>query len=337
VRKHLGTIVGVLISLAALALAVRGIPLADLKTALLGANYWLLLPAMVILLASFVTRALRWWGLLRAQVTLPEAFHAMNAGYLLNNVLPLRLGELARAYLLSRGQAISGVETLSTIVAERVLDLLTAVAILAITLPLVAAADWMRSAGISAGIIAVVGFVGLWLAAHQRARLIRLAGWIIGRLPVLNVRLAGLLAQADQFLDGLESLRDYRRLAAALFWSVVTWIMSGLVCWLLLLAFLPTATLVVGFYVVGVAAIGYAVPSSPGQAGVLEAAIVAALLPLGISQSTAFSYAIVLHLASYASAGLLGGVALSHYGETLSGLARDAQAFMRRRNAEATS
>jgi uncharacterized protein (TIRG00374 family) len=248
-------------------------------------------------------------------------------------VLPLRLGEVARAYLLSRGQAISGMEALSTIVAERVLDLLAAVVVLAITLPLVAVADWMRSAGITVGILALAGFAGLWLAAHQRALLIRVAGWLIGRVPVLHARLAGLLVQADQFLNGLESLRDNRRLASAMFWTAVTWLLSGLVCWMLLFMFVPRASVALGLYVLGVAAIGYSVPSSPGQAGVLEAAVVAALVPLGISQSAALSYAVIMHLSSYAVAGVLGGVALSRYGETLAGVARAAQTFLSQRKA----
>jgi uncharacterized protein (TIRG00374 family) len=336
VRKHWGTIAGILISLVALALAVRGVPLDDLRQTLAGANYWWVLPSLVVLLASYATRALRWWGLLRAQVSLPETFHAMNAGYLLNNVLPLRLGEVARAYLLSRGRAVTGMETLSTIVAERVLDLLAAVAILAVTLPLVAAADWMRSAGLTMGMVAVAGFVGLWLAAHQRALILRLAGWFIQRIPFLSAHLARLLEQAGHFLNGLESLRDNRRLVSALFWSAATWALSGAVCWLLLFVFLPQASLALGFYVVGVAAVGYAVPSSPGQAGVLEAALVAALVPLAIPHSAALSYAIVLHLASYATAALLGGFALAHYGETLAGLARAAQSFLGQRKPAAS-
>lgn len=328
VRKHWGTLLGVAISLAALGLALRGIPLAGLKRALLAANYWFLIPATALLLVSLVTRAFRWWGLLRAQVALGETFHAMNAGYLLNNILPLRLGEVGRAYLLSRGQAVSGSEALSTIVVERVLDLLTAVAILALTLPFVAAAGWTRSAGWSLGVVAVLGFAGLLLAAHQRARLIALAGRVIRRMPHLDTRLARWLDRADSFLGGLESLRDSRLLAAALCWSAVTWLLSGLLNWTLLFAFVPHPSLLLGFFVLGVAAIAYAVPSSPGQAGVLEAAIVAALVPLNIARSDAFSYALVLHLLSYVATGLLGAWALSHYGETIAGLARSAQAFL---------
>jgi uncharacterized membrane protein YbhN (UPF0104 family) len=120
-------------------------------------------------------------------------------------------------------------------------------------------------------------------------------------------------------------------MTAAVFWAVLTWLLSGVVNWLVLLAFLPQATLGLGFYALGVSAIAYSVPSSPGQAGVLEAALVAGLLPLGIAQSTAFGYAVVLHLLIYAVTSVLGGWALSHYGETLAGLARSARAVLSQR------
>ncbi len=335
VRKHLGTIIGIVISLGAMLLAVRGLPLAEVESALAGANYWYLLPAAVLLFISYITRALRWNTLLRRRVSLTETFHAMNAGYILNNVLPLRLGEVARAYLLSRGPVISGAEALSTIVAERVLDLLSAVIVIAISLPLVAANPWMRSAGWSAGVVAVGGLLALWLAAYQRERLVRWAGAIIQRLPRLSGPLSRLLVQADLFLEGLQPLRDARLLLTASAWSGVTWLLAGLVNWLVLAAFVPGPSLALGLYVLGVAAVAYAVPSSPGQAGVLEAAIVAGLLPLGIAQSTAFSYAVVLHLLIYAVTSLLGAWALSHYGETLAGVARAAQNFLGRRKSPA--
>jgi len=229
VRKHWSTLLGIGISLAALALAVRGMPLAEVRAALAGANYWYIFPAFAALLISFVTRAVRWQGLLRGRASLAETFHASNAGFLLNNLLPLRLGEFGRAYLLSRSRVVSGAETLSTIFAERVLDLLTAVTVVAITLPLVASTDWMRAAGWTVGVVAVGGLVGLFLAAHQRARLVAAAGWAIQRLPRLSRPLSKLLVQADLFLEGLQPLREARLLALATFWSAATWFLAGLV------------------------------------------------------------------------------------------------------------
>ena len=78
---------------------------------------------------------------------------------------------------------------------ERVLDLLAAVTVVAITLPLVASADWMRTAGWSVGVVAVGGLVFLFLASHQRARLVALAGRMIKWLPRLNRPLSSLLAR----------------------------------------------------------------------------------------------------------------------------------------------
>ncbi|MBI3763369.1 MAG: flippase-like domain-containing protein [Chloroflexi bacterium] len=336
-RKYWGTVVGIVISLAALAFAVKGIPPAELGKALSGANYWFVIPAALVLFLAFVTRAIRWRGLLRAQVPLGEVFHALNAGYLLNNTLPLRLGELGRAYLLSRSKTVGGAEALSTIIIERLLDLLMTAVILAITLPLVAAAAWVQSAGLTVGAMGIVGFAALVIFAHHRSRLLALGNRGIGRLPRLNTLLARWLVRADSFLSGLEILRDFRQLAIAIFWSLITWTCSAIVSWLLLCSFIPRPSFVVALFALGVGALGYAVPSSPGQAGVYEAAIVAALVPLGVARSSAFSYAVVVHVLNYALVGLLGGWALSQYGETLAGLARSAQTFLAKAPGEAAA
>ena len=332
VRKHWGTILGVGIGLAALAWAARGLPLAETWAVVLNAHYGYILPAIVAYLASYTARAIRWRVLLRAGVPLGEALHAMNAGFLLNNLLPLRLGELARAYLVGRSRAPS-LETLSTIVAERFLDLLSAVTVLAITLPLVASSEWMRRAGWTAAAVAVGGLVGLLIAAHQRQRLVSLARRLVQRLPRFEAPLTRLLVQADFFLGGLQPLRDGRLFARVIFWSAVVWTLSGLVNWLVLRIFLPAPPLVLGYYSLGAAAIANAVPSSPGQAGVREAAIVTALRQVGVPQSAAFSYALLIRVVGYIYSGLFGSLALSHYGETLSSLARAAQTLLGRRKA----
>lgn len=329
-KRNWGWLVGVVVSALALALAVRGVPLRAVAEALAGARYEYLIPTVAALAVMFGVRAWRWRGLMSNKVRLARAFHAVTAGALLNNVLPLRLGELGRAYLISRGRQVAGMEALSTIMVERLLDMLAGVLVLAVSLPpaapsasLRASADWIRPAGLVAGGLSAGIFALLVVAAHARTRLTaRLMPFISRWLP------ARIAAQFDLVLDGLTPLRDGAQTASAVLSSATIWLLSGLAGWWCLLAFDPTATWQAAFFALGVAALGVAVPSAPAFVGVLEASIVAALTAYGMDKSLALAYAVVLHAINYLITIALGGLALSLEGETLLGLSNSARSFL---------
>ena len=197
-----------MISGAALVLALLGIDLRRVAQALGQAEYVYLVPAAVGMLAYLVSRAVRWRLLLGPGVSLSRCFWITNIGYLVSNVLPFRLGDPARAVVIGRGGEISTVAALSTVVVERVLDMLMVVVLLAGVAPFVSGAGSAVSVGLIAGGVALVAAAVLLLLAFRPdwgRRLVRRAlGWV----PRLDVeRWARAL---DGLFEGLAPLRSGR-------------------------------------------------------------------------------------------------------------------------------
>jgi uncharacterized membrane protein YbhN (UPF0104 family) len=133
---------------------------------------------LLMTLLWLVVRAFAWRTLLQDKATIGQVFISLNEGYLLNNVLPFRLGEVGRAYLLGRKAGLDFWFVLSTVVLERALDLLLAAGLLLSTLPFVVGASWARQAAVAAGGLVVLGLAVLccWPATGI-GRWPGLSGW----------------------------------------------------------------------------------------------------------------------------------------------------------------
>lgn len=325
-RKTAQFLVGLIVSLVAFGLALRGTHPADVLAALSRANYWYVLPAVAFIVLGQVARAQSWRTLLGEGLPFRRVFAVLNEGYLLNNVLPLRLGEVGRAYLISRERGLRLTKAISSVLVERLLDLMMVLLMLAGFLPLVAGVAEVRQTAVVAMLIGLLAFGSLLLMARNRELVLRVTRWVLARLPRLNAeRWEG---RAAAFVDGLGALKDVRRAAVAAFWSGTAWLNAGLAAWALLYCFLPAeqATADKAFFVVVITALGIAAPSLPGGFGIFEAAAVFALSVFHIENDLAFSYALVFHAANYVVLCIMGLLALAQEGETLFHLAQTVQA-----------
>jgi uncharacterized protein (TIRG00374 family) len=329
-RKATQLALGLLISALALAFAFRGANLAEVVQALRDANYAWLVPGVLFVWAGLYLRALSWRVILGGHVPYRRVYDAMNEGYLLNNLLPFRLGEFGRAYLISRGTGLTPYQALSSVVVERVIDLLMAVILLLAFLPFVAGLEWAQGLAASSIALGLLGVTGLVLVARNQARLVGLARRVLDRLRLRALHPERWEARIASLLAGLSVLQDARRAFLAAFWSGMAWLSAGLGTWALLLAFLPQATLVMAFIVLTVVALGAAVPSLPGSAGVFEFAVVQILAVFAVDQNRALSFGLIFHALQIALTVLLGGLALAREGETLAHLVRSAQSLVAR-------
>jgi uncharacterized protein (TIRG00374 family) len=118
--------IGILLSALALYLSFRKVPFADLATYLTTINYFWILPSVFIALISFVIRTLRWQFILGTAHTISfwQAFHPMMIGFMLNCILPGRIGELARPAILQKKDNIPFSTGLATVAAERLFDII---------------------------------------------------------------------------------------------------------------------------------------------------------------------------------------------------------------------
>lgn len=310
---------GALISLLLIAAILYFVDLRAMLDAIRSANYTLLLIGTVLGFGWIAIRAIVWRTLLRNRPSFQDVFWTVGEGYLLNNFLPFRLGEIGRAFLLSRKSGMQFMEILPTIVIERATDLGFNAAILLLAIPFVVGAEGAGRIGIVVGAAILVGFVILYLLA-------RYSQWALDLFHRLSARWPTLQSVGGNFLEafflGLGVLKDGWLFIRFLFWMTVNWAIAIISYTLIIRAFFPQAQLVWGMFALGVGAFGNAIPALPGAIGTLEGAFGGAVTLLAGpgSESTALAVALTVRFYNYLNSGVIGGIGLLREGQTLSGI-----------------
>jgi hypothetical protein len=308
---------GVLVSLIAIAVLFY---LVDWRAVVLAFTTldWKVVPFyMALYLASTSSRAMASRTLLENRPTFPQSYIAMMQGYLLNNLLPLRLGELGRAFLLGRKINVSMFHVLSTIVIERVIDLAMAAALTILVLPRVVEMDWVEPVAYTTLTLVVIGLLSLAVMARLRPTL---KIWMERAAERVSLVKKYLLPVFDSLLDGLSALTSLRGTLLTFGWMGLSWFFGITNYWSLLRGFVPEAPYWWGVFVIGIVSFGAALPSAPAALGVFEGAIVAALVLLGIPPATGLAYAILLHFFHIVISGIFGFYGFAKDGESLFGM-----------------
>lgn len=300
---------GLIVTLLALIFIVSQIDLALFGQAWATARYGYVVPCIVFLLIGLVTRALRWQVLLSGGLSLARAFSIMNVAYLVNGVLPLRLGEVARVYLASRVvPPVPILKTTSTILVERLLDLMAVVLLMAFALATGPVPAELRIAGGMTALVAVAGLLMLFIFAANRALVHR--GVSFGQRRIRALARLDLTVWLDQFFEGLAPLIQSRALSQALAWTALSWMFSVIAGYWLMFAFFEQASWTATALYIAAAAFAIALPAVPGNLGTYEAAILLALGALGYETSgAAVAFAVMVHAVNvfvHASTGVAG-------------------------------
>ncbi len=307
-------LLGLVVSLAAIYFIASQINLNQLKDAVVSAHYIYVLPTIVFLLIGLVTRAFRWQVLLSGDLPIGRTFSIMNVAYLVNGVLPLRIGEVARIYLATRATPpVPPMKTASTIIVERLLDLLAVVLMVVFALAAGPVPDQIRASALVSGLLVIVGFVVLIILASQRQLANRLLRWALGLIgrgadSPLTLRLTRWF---DHFLDGLQPLTRPRALFSALVWTALSWGFSTIAGYILMFTFYTQANWAATMLYIAAAAFAIAVPAVPGNLGPYEGSIYLAISAMGYANpaGTAVAFAVLVHglnLLVHASTGVLG-------------------------------
>ena len=308
---------GVLFSLLAIFILSRIVSWQQLVHALQSVDLRVMVPALVFFMLGLFTRALAWQTILQRKVPYWKTFFALNEGYLLNNIFPLRLGELGRAVLLGRSSGLGTLPVLSSIVVERSFDLAISACLLLITLPMALNMSWARP--LAWGILLLVAAALFVLALGARYRE-RITAYAVNRGADRTKIGHWLLPKTESLLSGFAALTDIRLFAASFGLLSLSWVFAVTEDWFLVRGFVPNAPFWWGAFIIGAAALGGAIPSSSGAVGVLEAAVVSALVVLGMNQSVALAYGIVMHMIQLAISSTLGMIGLARDGESLAGI-----------------
>jgi glycosyltransferase 2 family protein len=308
---------GAIISILLIAAILYFVDLRAMVDAIRHANYSLLGIGFAIGFLWMAIRAVVWRTLLRNRASYQAVFWTIGEGYLLNNFLPFRLGEIGRAFLLSRKSDMQFMEILPTIVIERAMDLGYSAIILLAALPFVVGAGGTERIGIIVGIIVLIGFVILYLLARYNQWALDIFHKLSARWPTLQSIGGNFL---ESFFIGLGVLNDGWLFIRFLFWMTVNWGVAIISYYLIIRAFFPQAQIVWGMFGLGAAAFGGAIPSLPGAVGTFEGAIGGAITLLTGNQSTALAVALTARFYNYLNSGVIGGIGLLREGQTLSGI-----------------
>jgi glycosyltransferase 2 family protein len=316
-KYSLQILIGAAFSLGCLVLAVRGLALERVAEALGQAQYALLLPALALYFAGVWVRAVRWHYLLRpvAQVSAVRLFPVVVIGYMANDVLPLRLGEVARCFVLRRREGVAQTAALGTVLVERVMDGLTMLVFMGLTLPLLPFSEALYRLMAAASTLFVGVSVTLVVFAARPAVATRFVDGTFGRLGgSVGQRARGF---ALTFLSGVGSLGGGAAALRIFALSCAAWLLEAGMYFVLMFAFplIPSAALAV--LTTAVANLGTLIPSSPGYVGVFDFIGKSVLVQFGVPDEAALAYVLVVHAALVVPVTLLGFYYLWRLGVSL--------------------
>jgi len=326
---------GAIVSILLIAAILYFVDLRAMVDAIRKANYALLGVAFSVGFVWIFIRAMVWRTLLRNRASFSDVFWTIGEGYLLNNFLPFRLGEVGRAFLLSRKSDMQFMEILPTIVIERVMDLGYSAIIFLAALPFVVGAKGTERVGIIVGPVVLAGFVILYLLARYNQWAMDLFHKLSARWPSIQKFGGSFL---ESFFAGLAVLTDGWLFLRFLFWMTLNWVIAIFSYYFIIRAFFPQAQIVWGMFGLGAAAFGGAIPSLPGAVGTFEGALGGAITLLAGDQfaSTALAAALCARLYNYINSGVIGGIGLLREGQTLSGVYEQLKSFRSKERVENT-
>ncbi len=321
-KLFISLVIGSLLSGLTLYFSFRNVPIGQLVTYLGAINYWWIVPTIAISVATFVLRTLRWQLILKSidNIGFSQAFHPLMIGFMMNCVLPGRVGELARPVLLRQRHGISVTTGIATVAAERIFDIgmliflfalvfttvssrpdLTgdyfgfhldssvlksvALAMIRLSIALIVCIALFTIGVTRRFIKACIGQMGRHLAAiipRAQARIERLIKFVIGIM--------------DNFAIGLSMVRNPARMTACVALTILIWILSAFSylvfakgCPGIKLSFMEWTTVMV------VICFAIALPSVPGFWGLWEAGGVFALSIFGVAEKDALGFILVNH------------------------------------------
>lgn len=321
---------GIIISVICLAAIFFFIDPAEILKALQNTNYTYLLLSGTGIIAFLAMRAVRWRFLLGNQLPYQSIFHIQNIGYMLNNFLPARLGDVARSVLVGSIPPITIATGLSSTVVDRLTDMVFVVIVLPFSLiSIETLPDWMRSGAQVTGFVAIVGMIVLIVAANQQALVMRVATAVLDRIPFLDT--TAWLHRVEDLLKGLTVLASFKTSLLLIVYTILVWVPVIFSYYIALRAVGLDVTWAMAAFVFVAAAFSVALPSSPGQIGVYHAGVIAALTLLNQSEANSASFAFIFHAFNMIILPtLLGLIGLAATGSTLQNVINTTRTYLQR-------
>jgi uncharacterized protein (TIRG00374 family) len=304
-----------LLALGLLAWFLRGTNFTDVWYHVRQVRAELLLASALTVGFTFVARTYRWRYLLSplGDTRMRTVFRSTVIGFGALALLPVRVGDVIRPYLLARQEGLPVSSVFATIVMERVLDLIVVLALLAFYVRVVAGPSDLpprlltpiEASATGAAVIAALLFAVMWVLATHPERIGKLAAALARVLPGKLSDRVGYLTST--FSSGFAAARSARQLLLAVLWSFVVWLAIAAQCWTVTIAFGIPMSFSGTFLLQSMLVIGVAVPTPGGIGSFHEAYRLGVTTFFGASGDQAVAAAIVTHLISFIPP-VLGGI-----------------------------
>ena len=327
---------GVVVTLGFLALFLWKVDFSETGRELQGASYSFFLPAVLCYFLSLGVRSLRWRLLLLhlKPVSISRLYPVVSIGYMANNILPVRLGELVRAHFLGEKEGVSKASVLSTIGVERVLDGLTLLLFVIIVWPFLPWTDVLRNdegdlrtAWLVGSVAVALAFLAAFLFVCVLAASPRLGDGLVRVVPaLLPAAVRGRVREVLRLLlNGLGALRSPRAFLSICLLSGPVWLLEGMVYYIMALSFDLGQPFSVILLVTATSNLATAIPSSIGGIGPFEVVAKSTLVAFGVGAEAAAAYAFSVHiLALWLPVNILGLLFLWRENVSLAQVARTA-------------
>lgn len=319
------TIIGIILSIVFIFLAFRNFNFDDFISALLNVNIFLVFLAAGVFLCSYVLRGVRWQIMLKSVKEIPfsTSFCIIFIGYMANTLLPMRLGEFVRAYVLGVKEHISKLASLSSIILERIFDGIILVFFLSVLLIFYPFPGWVKNLGIFTAILFCGGISIIFIITHYQTKAINFLYYILHFFSDSFHK--KIVPYIEKFILGLGMLKNRSQISSVTIISVFIWLNEALVYYILLIAFdiTESSLFLIALFTMIVINFGIMIPSSPGNIGTYHYFCVLALTLFGVSSNTALAYAIIANALMIICTVFFGVLCMWQMGFSISDLKND--------------
>mgnify|MGYP000937829224 CR=1 FL=1 len=282
---------GILVSVLIVVILLRFVDFKEVIGSFRNVSLKLLAAIFLLQTVAFIFRGLAWRVILDGRPTVMQSYWTVTEGYLLN-LLPLRLGEVGRAVIMGGLIQRSPFYVFSTVILERLVDVVITLIMLVLTVPLVSGAGFSGGTYTILFVLVLAGLAAIFLVVRNQEKFLALLGKVIR--PDSK---AGkfILPKVASILSGMQILNQPRKFLVWMFWILLAWLCWWLTMIVSMRVFFPQLPLWASFFTQSITALGGAIPSAPAGLGVIEGAFVVALSFLGVGQSEALAFGILNH------------------------------------------
>jgi hypothetical protein len=307
VRKgNIITFAGFVLSLVLLYFSLKDIRFHEIMTTLLKADLWLLPVPLIFILIAVVLCSFRWSRLTGSGVHFLDAFAALMIGLFVNNVLPARIGEVARAYVISKKRGLSFTYSFSTVLLDRFFDLTGLLLLAFIFFP-----DKSLPAAVSRSIYVLIAFLIFCITCmilFSREQFANKIACIFTRIKrPFFVKLAERVLMIQ---ENLKRINSPFNLILSIVISFCTWFSMSIALYLVILMLGIQIDFRAIPFVCALLNLGLTIPSSPGYVGVYQFLLVYLLAIFGIPKYEGFTISIIYHAMWYIPYSIIGFIYL---------------------------